>query len=64
GAKTADEKGADAIDALVPGAAGVAQPESSELTERAPRGSMGAAAINLRAERRDDGFVCDMDEFV
>jgi len=62
-AKEADAKGAGDVAALLPVAAVDAQPDSSEPTENAPSGSMGAAAIIFRAERRDDGFEWDMIEF-
>ena len=59
-AKAADAKAPDEAAEPVPVAAVEAQPGSSAPTENAPSGSMGAAAIIFRAERREDEFEWDM----
>ncbi|MFT6591429.1 MAG: hypothetical protein ACJA2P_002283 [Rhodoferax sp.] len=41
-------------------AVGLAQPASKELTDRAPKGSMGAAASIFSAARREGIGVIDM----
>jgi len=60
--KEADANALDEAAALAPGAAVEAQPDNNEPTENAPSGSMGAAAIIFRAERREDGFEWGMVE--
>jgi hypothetical protein len=47
--KAADAKGAADGAAVVAVVAEVAQPATSELTDSAPKGNMGALARNLRA---------------
>ena len=46
---TADAKGAADCAAVLAVVAEVAQPATSELTDSAPKGNMGALARNLRA---------------
>jgi len=58
--KAAEANAPDAAAEPVPVAVVEAQPDSSEPTENAPNGSMGAAAIIFRAERREDEFEWDM----
>jgi hypothetical protein len=58
--KEADANGA--AEAVAPRVvdAEVAQPDSNALMDMAPKGSMGAVTISLRAERRDDRLAFDM----
>jgi hypothetical protein len=42
----------------------VAQPDSSDVVAKAPKGSMGAVARNFKALRREARFSSDMEASV
>lgn len=56
-------KAAEANGALELAATVVAQPPNKVLEAKVPKGSMGAVARNLSAERRVVKGVCDMEGF-
>ena len=58
--KDADANGAAEAPVPMEVDAEVAQPDNSVPTDMAPNGSMGAAAINFRAERREGRLAFDI----